>query len=236
MTLDEEDSTKQKDDHSPQERSNTTRGPQHTRPPVTCGDRKSLTDSAQQLLAQMGLEHTLENLVTALFAKLTQNSVNVLVLMIMLFCCCTLATGNPVESDFLTSRTHYNIWICLAEIVNSSEISIHQDINIRSVLGSCLLPVCHPAHEIANMTMFSKETIKKPIFYKDSYNWGNPQYAKPSNAMILLTPTVALNVTDACTEIQNCTHKCVSLGRPSFNCTKVEPIIYGNGYTPLPPG
>lgn len=82
LTLDEKDSTEPNDDRPPPKRRNTTRKPQVIRPPVTWGDIKSLTTSAQQLLTQRGLECTPENLVTALIAKLTQNSINTLSLII----------------------------------------------------------------------------------------------------------------------------------------------------------
>lgn len=118
--------------------------------------------------------------------------------------------------------------------ITGSDICLQQDLHVGTILGSCLLPICHPTEKIRNLTFFS-QFPNKTITYQDSYNWGTPSYKLPAKGIRLWTPLIAIAKNNTCTEIKNCTLKCINLGN-GLHCNKTLSISYGTGHNPLPKG
>ncbi|XP_017193511.2 syncytin-2 isoform X2 [Oryctolagus cuniculus] len=171
----------------------------------------------------MGYEGILKTLPFFLIAfKSTSEKMKILIFLSSLVIIC----GVPLKHD--------NIWIRLADITGSDNICLQQDVHIGAILGSCLLPVCHPAEEIKNLTFFS-QFPSKTVSYADSYNWGTPSYKLPKDIIQLMTPHVAVSKNDTCAVIKNCTTKCKKLGN-GLHCNKTQKISYGTGHILLPEG
>ena len=73
------------------------RNPLSSNHPLTWRNMNNLT-SAQQMLVQMGLQCTPKNLVTALVARLTQNSITMLAIIVLFLCYCIPVCNSITQS------------------------------------------------------------------------------------------------------------------------------------------